>query len=114
MSYHKTTIDRVEIEIGDNLFIRIDNVSFIPSKAGYISGRPEDCYEDEPAECSWRDEDCKLIIKKKTCITTHMEMLKGMKPQFKIMEFDYECDPALAAEYYDLIIEAIEQMGDDR
>ena len=59
----KMIIPEVEIEIGENLYLQIKEVSFIPFKAGYISGRPEDCYEDEPAECNWKDDNCKLVIK---------------------------------------------------
>ena len=43
-------IPSIEIEIGDNLFLYIEDLQFTPFKKGYISGRPEDCYEDEGAE----------------------------------------------------------------
>jgi hypothetical protein len=103
-----TTISRVEIEIGDNLYLRIDNVSFLPARPGYISGRPEDCYEDEPAVAEWKDEDCKLVIKKKVC-SNFGNIFKDGKVQFEDKEYDFECDPSLAAEYYEQIIETIEE-----
>lgn len=104
----KITIPRIEIEIGWNLYLRIENVSFIPFKAGYISGRPEDCYEDEGADADWKDEDCKLIIKKKVC-SNFGNIFKDGKVQFKDVEYDFDCDPSLAVEYYDQIIEACEE-----
>jgi len=109
MSYKKMIIPKVSIELGDNLYIQIKDVSFIPFKAGYISGRPEDCYPEEPAECDWKDENAKLVIKKRVRLTSNTDLLNSLKLEYGIKEYDFDCDPALAAEYYEQIISQIEE-----
>jgi len=106
----KMIIPEVEICIGENLYLQIKDVSFIPFKKGVTSALPENCYPDEPAQASWKDENCRLIIKKK-----EMErplgwyQLRGIPVKMIKKEYDFDCDPALAAEYYDKIIEQIEE-----
>lgn len=81
------TIPEIEIEIGENLYLQISDLTFTPFKPGYISGPPEDCYEDEPAECNWSDKNVKLF--------------------FTDIEYDYPKD--LADVYYDDIINKCEE-----
>lgn len=109
MSYKKMIIPEVEIEIGDNLYLQIKDVSFIPFKKGYISGDYEDCYPDDPAEADWKDENCRLVIRKKKMTNSHDFLNMGVKPIFDTKEYDFDCDPALAAEYCSLIILQIEE-----
>lgn len=52
----------IKIEIGEDLFLFIKYAKFTPGKAGYISGRPEDCYEAEPPELDWYEKDAFLEI----------------------------------------------------
>jgi hypothetical protein len=85
------TIPEIEIEIGDNLYLQISDLTFTPFKKGYISGPPEDCYEDEGAEADWKDEDCQLLLIKN-----------------KINHY-YDIDSNFVNEYYDQIILACEE-----
>jgi hypothetical protein len=75
----------IKIEIGDNLFLVVENVTYFSGKPGYTGGRPEDCYEDEPPECDWMG--CKLM----------RQIYKDEK--------EFDCDPDLANEYYEEILE---------
>lgn len=113
-----TTIPRVEIEIGENLYLRIENVSFLPRQIGYIGGRPEDCYPDEPAECDWQAKNAKLIYKEKKCDMTYTEMIeyrKANRPfKYKTIEHEFTVDDNFFYLYYETIIETIENMEDDR
>jgi len=105
----KMIIPEVEIELGDNLYLQIKDVSFIPESKGVYNKLPEDCYPAEPAEASWKDENCRLVIKKKK-MTNSLDFLNmGVKPIFDTKEYDFDCDPALAADYYSLIILQIEE-----
>jgi len=90
----KIIIPLVEVEIGENLFIRIKDISFIPAERGVTSALPENCYPDEPAEIDWLKENAKLII------------TKGKD------EKEFDIDDSFVCEYYDLIIENIENMED--
>ncbi len=54
----------VKIELNDELTLLINNVKYSPGKAGYFSGPPEKCYEDEPPEIDWKD-DAVFIIQRK-------------------------------------------------
>ena len=73
----------IKLEIGENLYLQIENIKFTPGKAGYISGRPEDCYEDEPPEIDWNDEDCKIIR----------------------LHSEFECPKYFSGTYYEEILE---------
>lgn len=112
MSYKKMLIPEVAIELGDDLYLQIKDVSFIPFKKGYISGLPEDCYEDEPAECDWLNENAKLVIKKKRIIgyadSTLYPMIKKV-PLYDVSEKEFDVDDSFVYEYYDKIIEQIEE-----
>lgn len=103
----KIFIPEVEIEIGDNLYLRITELSFSPAIPGYISSRPEDCYEPVPACASWKDENCHLTKKSKKIKGPIFG--EGGKMEFENVTLDFMCEPALSEEYYDQIIEAIEQ-----
>jgi len=110
----KCIIPFIEVEIGENLFIQIKDVSFIPGKPAYISGRPEDCYEAEPAECDWLNENAKLVYKEKKVDMTYTEMMeyrKANRPfKYKIIEHEFMVDDSFFYMYYDQIIETIEGM----
>lgn len=84
-------IDQVEIEIGDNLFLRISDVTLTPGRPGRYSGAPEDCYPEDPAEIDWNA--CRLV-----------------KYSGKI-ESLFQCDDLLSNEYYDeLLDQALEDV----
>jgi len=107
----KHTIPFIELELADNLYIQIKDVSFIPSRPAYISGRPEDCYEAEGAECDWLKENAKLVIKKremKESLAYYQREKK--KVEMVTREYEFEVVDSFFYEYYDLIIEAIEGM----
>lgn len=110
----KMIIPEVTIELRDNLYLQIKDVSFIPFKRGYISGPPEDCYEDEPAECDWLKENAKLVYKESKVDMTYTEMMgyrKANRPfKYKTIEHEFEVDDSFFYMYYDQIIEAIENM----
>jgi len=102
----KIIIPEVEIELGDNLYLRITDVSFLPAVKGYTSGMPEDCYKGEPAECDWKNENAKLIIKEKIFIGMSKDN-KTKKYEWKEKEFPV--DDGFVYEYYEQIITAIEE-----
>ena len=80
-------ISEVEIEIGDNLFLHINDLDFTPETPDYISGPPEDCYQGEGAGVDWKDENCTLIYRSK---------------EYSIMK----CPEGLSGHYYEEILEA--------
>ena len=104
----KYKIPQVEIEIGENLFLRIEDVSFEPFRPGYISGLPEDCYSAEPAEADWKTENAKLIVKKQKCIWNTVKL----KVDHKDEEIVFTCPLGLDQEYYFDIIEEIEERSE--
>jgi len=102
----KYIIPEVTVEIGDNLYLRITDVSFLPAVKGVTSALPEDCFPDEPAEYDWRNENAKLIIKEKIFI--------GMSKDNKIKKYEWKekefpVDDGFVYEYYKQIITAIEE-----
>jgi hypothetical protein len=103
----KHIIPSVDINIGEDLFIRITDVSFIPAVRGCYSAAPEDCYEDEPAECDWNSKNAKLIKTEKIFIGMSQDK-KTKKYEWKEKEFPV--DDSFVYEYYDAIIESIEEM----
>jgi len=106
----KMIIPEVEIEIGDNLYIQIKDVSFIPFKAGYISGRPEDCYPEEPAECDWKNENAKLVIKKQILTGWETENdISVRKAITRTDEKEFDVDDSFVYEYYNQIISQVEE-----
>lgn len=102
----KIIIPIVELEIGFDLYLRITDVSFIPGRPAYINGRPEDCYPEEPAECDWSKDNAHLVIKKKVFIG--MSVRYPSKKAYRIDEHEFDVDDSFVYEYYDKIIEAIE------
>jgi len=102
----KYIIPEVEIEIGDNLYLRITDVSFLPAVKGCRTCLPEDSLPDEPAECDWRNENAKLIIKEKIFIGMGKDN-KTKKYEWKEKEFPV--DDGFVYEYYEQIITAIEE-----
>ena len=105
----KTIIPEIEIKIGDNLYIQIKDISFIPAKKGVYDALPENCYPDEPAEADWLKENAKLVIKKKK-VTNFSQVLEGAKGITKEYEYEYIVEDDFFCEYYDQIIKAIEEM----
>jgi len=112
----KYKIPLVELELADNLFIQIKDVSFIPGRPAYISGLPEDCYEAESAECDWLKENAKLVIRTKEIDMTYEELCNRLRDKennpmkYKTIEHEFTVDDSFFYEYYDEIIEAIENM----
>lgn len=108
----KMIIPEVSIGIGENLYLQIKDVSFIPFKKGCTSALPEDCYEDEPAECDWKNENAKLVIKKKRITgyadSTLYPMIKKVA-LYDISEKEFEVDDSFVYEYYEQIILQIEE-----
>jgi len=109
----KMIIPEVEIELGDNLYLQIKDVSFIPFKKGVTDRLPWDCYEDEPAECDWVKENAKLIVKEKKIDMTYTEMMnyrkEGRPFKYKTIEHEFSVDDSFFYMYYDRIIEQIEE-----
>ena len=73
----------IQIEIGEDLYLKIENAKFTPGKPGYISGRPEDCYEAEPPEIDWPEKDVYL----------------------KSGEYKFPCPDGFATLYYEQLLE---------
>jgi len=109
----KTIIPEVEIKIGNNLYIQIKDVSFIPADKGVYSIRLEDCYPPEPAECDWKNENAKLVIKKFEYVETDefaKQILGINKAKKLVSEKEFPVDDGFVYEYYDQIITAVEEM----
>jgi len=102
----KYIIPEVTVEIGDNLYLRITDVSFLPASKGVTSALPEDCFPDEPAEASWLHSNAQLVIKEKIFIGMSKDN-KTKKYEWKEKEFPV--DDSFVYEYYEQIITAIEE-----
>jgi hypothetical protein len=84
----------VEIEIGENLYLQVYGEKLTAGSPGYTSGRPEDCYESEPAELEWNGQ----------------QLVKYIGKQ----QIFYICESALAECYYDeLLDQALEDATDE-
>lgn len=109
----KMLIPIVELELGDNLYIQIKDVSFTPFEEGCTSALPEACSPDDPAECSWKNENTHLIIKRKKIDMTYTEILEfrklGKQFRYKTLELEYPVDDGFVYEFYDKIIDQIEE-----
>lgn len=103
-------IPEVEIEIGDNLYLKIKEVSFIPKDTGYISGRPEDSREPQPAECDWKNENAQLVIRKTVFVCTERVDEMTIRKIYRQDEKEFPVDDSFVYEYYNDIITAIEEM----
>jgi len=57
-------IDNIEIGIGDNLYLRIDNIKYSPGTRGKFHGLPENWEEPEGPEIEFENHNCYLIHKK--------------------------------------------------
>jgi hypothetical protein len=110
----KIIIPEVEFSIGENLYLRIENVSFLPATQGRYSGAPEDCYEAEPAECDWLEHNASLVLVKRVMKKmNYADIMTGKKPEYEIVRKDFPVDDTFVYEYYDQIIEAIEEMKNE-
>jgi len=107
----KMIIPEVEIEIGDNLYLQIKDVSFVPFKKGVTSALPEDCYPDEPAECDWKNENAKLVIKKYEYVDRFIDRIPAKFSKIKKLasEKEFDVDDSFVYEYYEQIILQIEE-----
>jgi hypothetical protein len=99
----KSIIMNIDVPIGDNLYLRVDNLKYTPGTPGYISGRPEDCYEAENSEVDWDDKDTYLVYK-------IMKIIKnGDKKSQGFVEHVYKAPDKFSDHYYD----DIQQIADD-
>lgn len=87
------TISEIDIQIGEQLYFHIENIKYKPFIKGYISGRPEDCYEDEPSEVDFKDSDCKLMFK----------VSNNSTPEY------FDCPQGLINCYFDFICEWVDE-----
>ena len=114
----KNIMPFVELEIGENLYIQIKDVSFIPATKGVYNALPENCYPAEGAECDWLKENAKLVYKEKKVDMTYAEMIeyrKANRPfKWKTIEHEFTVDDSFFYMYYDMIIETIENMERDQ
>lgn len=101
-------IPELTIEIGDNLYLRIKDVSFIPMQVGKFGGLPENCYPDEPAEIDWKDENACLVRSVTKIVELHVKS-NGENSRFKTVEEEFPVDDSLVYSYYDEIITQIEE-----
>jgi len=102
----KIIIPVVEIKIGNDLYLQIKDVSFISFKKGRFDYRPDFSYPDEPAECDWKNENAKLVIKKYGYVQA--PSTKGMIKKL-IFEKEFPADDSFVYEYYEQIILQIEE-----
>lgn len=100
----KIIIPEVEIEIGENLYLRLREVTFFPGDSGKFSGAPEDCYPPTDPEIDWKDENAMLIIRKVKYIK------KGDIVEKDVKEYDYPVEAHFTGEYYDLLLDRAEEV----
>lgn len=107
-------IDQLEIEIGDNLFLRISDVTLTPGRPGRYSGAPEDCYEDEPPELDWKSQ---CLVKYSKYRGEKVELTSTIDNNFTAEYYDELLDTALEyaeESHRDKLIEKYEQNLQDR
>jgi len=91
-------ISQVEIEIGDNLYLRISDVTLTAGRPARISGRPEDCYPEDPAEIEWK----------------YQHLIRYSKYNGKPVELSSGLDDNVANDYYDeLLDQALENVAEE-
>lgn len=54
----------VKIELNDELTLLVRSVYYCPGRVGWLSGPADNCYEAEPPEVDWEDNNVLLIYKK--------------------------------------------------
>jgi hypothetical protein len=92
-------ISQVEIEIGDNLFLRITDVTLTPGTPGKYSGDPYDCCQEEPTEIDWKSS----------------YLVKYSKHNGRPVEIACELADGFAEQYYDnLVDQALEDVINER
>lgn len=101
----KLYVPRVELEIGEDLYLVVSNIDYIPGDPGKYSGLPEDCYEATGPEVDWKDEDAKLMYREHRSVFSMEKMTKVRE----VVEHFYPCPKNLAGHYIDAIIDACEE-----
>lgn len=104
----KITVPEVDIEIGENLYLRLKEVSYYPGSPAVMyykdgSGSPED-----PAEIDWKEQ-C-LIIRKVSYKNVYSEILNKNVMSKDINDYDFSIDDEFANNYYDELLEATEEI----
>jgi len=102
----KIIVPEVDVEIGENLFLRLKEVRYFPGDPGKTTGAYEDCYPPTDPEIDWKDENACLLIRKVKYVTTD----GGKSTAKKVDEYDFSIDPSFVCEYYDAILEATEEI----
>jgi len=101
----KISIPEISIEIGENLYLKIVDVEYTPSRPAYTSGRPEDCYEGESSELEWR---ASYLEKSRAVLLNPAEALAGAVREYKFTYVEYKVEEEFANVHYDLLIEEVE------
>lgn len=57
-------IEEIEIEIGYDLYLKINDIKFYPAFKGRFHGLPENWEEPEPAEFEYENKNCFIILEK--------------------------------------------------
>lgn len=86
------TISEIDIQIGEQLYLHIENVKYEPATADtyYVPGTG--------AEINFKDEDCKLMYKESSSST----------PEY------FDCPPDLINCYFDFICEWVDEYMEEK
>lgn len=107
---NKLYVPRVELEIGEDLYLVVSNIDYIPGDPGKYSGLPEDCYEATGPEVYWKNEDAKLMYGELRSVFS-FEKMRSVR---EIHDHYYNCPKGLDEQYLDKIIDECEILLEDK
>lgn len=100
----KITIPEIEIELADNLFLRIREVEYIPGEPTVMYYKDGSGYPGSDAEIDWKE--TALIIRKVKYVTND----GGKSTKKEVREYDFEIDGEFANNYYDELLNRAEEI----
>lgn len=101
---------KVEIEIGENLFLRIEYVDYTPEKEGRYSDIPERCYQGEPSEIDFDDDDVKLVVVRRKYDPSIIDEPIVSKWKYKDIETVLDAPKGFADLYMDQICDEADRL----
>lgn len=101
---------KIELEIGENLFLRIEFVDYVPMKAGRYCDIPEKCYQDEPSEVNFDDDDVKLVVVRRRYDPSIMSEPDVSKWKYKDIETVLPAPKGFADMYMDQICDEADRL----
>ena len=111
-------MQNIEIEIGEELFLRIEFATYRPATEGRVSDIPERCYEGECASLEFDDEDVKIVRYLRVYSSNPKRTDDPNRWVHREMEHVFKAPPYFASMYmtelYDKAKEKFEEESYDR